>query len=325
MNSIRVDCVIVTYGDRWNYVEQVVKRLNEMQDIGTIVLVNNGVSYNIAGKINQFDNIHLVNHVVNEGSAVGFYSGIVQALKESGNYIWLLDDDNLPRIDALYQLEKKVITFNSSKMVFCSFRNDRKELKDKGGQCYPKNSFFEFDVIRKITKKKFLFNSKNDELLSCETVPYGGLLLSKEIFKLINLPDKKYYLYCDDNDFTYQMKDKGFDINCVTSSIIDDLENSWYRKKKVPMFKGVFQLTEVNEFIRAYYTIRNRVYFEEKWTVSNSFMYWLNVNVYLLFVLINYMPKNKKGIRIFAFILKSIRDGKKKRLGRNQSFENSLL
>ena len=301
-----VIAVIVTYGDRIDYVKKVVDRLKKIKEITQTILVDN----NSNQKMVSTDFLKVVSLEKNSGSANGYYLGLKNAVKNNPDFVWMLDDDNLPSENALEKLlndyEKMEV-----KAAFCSYRLDRKELKEAGGQRYIPNSFFGFSLKSKI-KRRMANKLKENNLLPCDTVPYGGLLLPIEYIKLIGYPNRDYVLYSDDNDYTYRLKKRGIQLFCDTKSVISDLESSWYRREKVPMFQGVFRTKMMRN---ALYTIRNRTYFELNNIVTSKFEYWLNVVVYLMYVFVFYMPKNKLGFLRFGSILKCIKMARIGQLG----------
>jgi GT2 family glycosyltransferase len=307
MINKRVVAVIVTYGNRINYVEKVINRLKNIDNICSAIVVENGSSKGLSSD----DFVHILRLDENTGSANGYYLGLQEAIKTSSDFIWMLDDDNLPAQNSLDILLSDY-EGSDNKTAFSSFRLDRKELKEAGEQKYIRNSFFGFSLKTKIFKNGSQQDKHDKILIPCETVPYGGLLLPLRFVDKIGLPDREYVLYSDDNDYTYRLKKNGIKIFCDTRSIISDLESSWYRRENVPMFHAVFRTKMMRN---ALYTIRNRSYFELNNIVDSKFEYWLNVFVYLIYVFLFYMPKNREGLGKFNAILRCIKSAKNGNLG----------
>lgn len=308
-----VSVLTVTYGDREKYVSKLVSAIDKMANVRDVIIVWNG---NFPKHKQQFDaeNIHNIYFSSNMGSARAFSEGLkFFADKLTSDYVWMLDDDNLPDDSALPILLKDYEQ-SPDDLVFTSFRKDRVELKKRGYQRYQPNSFFEFSLSKKLGLKQKgpKSVSPNSSLIQCETVPYGGLLLPRTVLKKIGYPNKHLYLYSDDNEFTYRMTKLGLHMLTDTRSLITDMEQSWYRKNPVPMFKTVFTTTKL---FNACYTIRNRVYFEKNNIVTNSFFYLVNIVAYLIYVFVFYMPKNKSGLKRMRMIVRLIREGWVGKLG----------
>lgn len=106
--SLRVCAVTVTYGDRFNYVSQLVDALVK-EGVNKIIIVDNGSSESSRIKLEEltkrYQIIILIRSNENLGSAGGFHLGIKSALERTDcDFIWLLDDDNVPLPGALNEL-----------------------------------------------------------------------------------------------------------------------------------------------------------------------------------------------------------------------------
>lgn len=314
-----VTVLTVTYGDRLKYVKQIVSFLVNIDLVNNIIVVNNGslngnLTKEILGKSTK---VKVLNNLENSGSASGFAQGLEYIFKNITNsqYIWFLDDDNLPAEGCLQGLIK-LYEQSENKELFSAFRDDRVELKSSGSEKkYTLNSFFEFNINEKIKLNK---QPKSEDSvfgysrILCDTVPYGGLLLPVDVAQKIGVPNRSYYLYNDDNDYTYRLTKAGYKIYVSFDNEIHDLESSWYRRESVPMFQGFFR---TNMLRNGVYTIRNRTYFEFSNTTNNRLYYLLNIFVYLCYVFLIYMPKSRVGLRRFMLILKMVSRGLHGQLG----------
>lgn len=313
----KVVVVSVTYGNRVKYVSQIIDRLMYEKQVCKVIIVNNGSEqfdkFNSTQLLNN-QKVKAINHCENRGSANGFADGLAYVLDHytDCDYIWLLDDDNLPANDCLSKL-LQLYKVNSKHDIYAGFRNDRVDLKERGYQRYQKNSFFDFYLTKKSRHDSVA--EKQDiatQLLPCETLPYGGMLIPMDVAMRNGLPNRSFVLYSDDNDYTYRITKAGYQLKVAINCVIEDLESSWFRREKVPMFKGVFQTDMMRS---AAYTIRNRVFFEKNNITTNKILYAGNIVVYLFFVALKYMPKNKKGYHRFRLIINMILRGWNGRLG----------
>src|ERR1700722_19209863 len=101
-----VTVVTVTYGDRWKFL---VQQLEVLEDIGTIrrvIVVDNGAHESIYRLTEQagLRKTQVVSSLRNMGSAAGFKLGLKIARQYDPEWIWLLDDDNLPERTTLNAL-----------------------------------------------------------------------------------------------------------------------------------------------------------------------------------------------------------------------------
>ena len=330
MSNNSVTVLTVTYGNRVKYVKQIVDSLVNINVINNIVIINNGsLVGNLSEKLfGSSPKVILLNNSENNGSAAGYAQGLKYIFNNlQSRYIWFLDDDNLPSNVCLPGL-LRLYEHSTGKELFSAFRDDRVELKTSGSEKkYIQNSFFEFNLKEKIGTKSNI-NSKesisNQSCIRCDTVPYGGLLLPTNIAQQIGLPNKEYYLYNDDNDYTYRLTKAGYKIYVSFDNEIHDLESSWYRRESVPMFQGFFR---TNMLRNGVYTIRNRTYFELSNTTNNRFFYLLNIYIYLCYVFFMYMPKNKIGVKRFILIIRMVYRGLHGKLGQIEAslYQNEEL
>lgn len=314
-----VTTVVLTYADRWKLLEKILLRLNSIEEIGTIIIIDNASVYDIEEKIYNLKlNKKIVIKVLesNFGSAGGYRSGIELALNIDEDFIMLLDDDTYIEKDALSKLnndvknERKLDFIKNSYAFFRPswIKNNEYDIE------YYYNTFFEFSILNKFKKNNLVKKNSNELFLSRPYVPYAGLIMSKSICRNIELPPKDYFLYVDDTAFSFGLFKKSYNLICYKGSQLLELESSWAQSKQLVFFKAYFYASE-NENRRANYNIRNRVNFEYNNLVTKKWMYLINQSTYLLYVFLFYMPKNKEGYHKFLEIIKYIKYGKNNQLG----------
>jgi len=310
--------VTVTYGNRFKYLIQVIDSLIE-QGIDKIVIVLNGSEESSLLKIkelkNKFDCIELIDLEKNTGSANGFSKGIEFAYNENADFIWLLDDDNCPKNDALSVLKSEwlnlVREYPKQKLALLSYRNDRKIYSDAINLGNTKlmlgsvNSFLGFSFLDKITN---IFTKKKSNKIKLKdkgivaVAPYGGLFFHRDLIPIIGLPDKSYFLYGDDYDYSYRISKNSGKIFLIMRSKIVDLEKSFHLIQKTRVFSTKYFNTNSKDKI--FYSVRNGIIFEQNF-VNNLFIYFFNSFIYLvlLFVL---MILNPGHLWKFKYIIKGI-------------------
>lgn len=293
MNDLTT-AVIVSYGDRSKYFSKVISRLNELTNINKIIFINNEISdasyKNLMSSCS--DKLLVYNQGENTGSAKGYKVGILEALKTDSNFIWLLDDDNLPEITALEKLYESWEVLGNrglKNIALLAYRPDRNIFKkaiQRGEPSFmlgPKNSFLGFSLYHKL--KRII--SSNEEvglnqskLGRVDVAPYGGLLFHRSIIDLTGLPDERFFLYGDDYDFSYKITQNTDGIFLNLDSVVNDLEKSFHLKdKKVNILSNRFVNTNSKDKI--FYSVRNGINFELKF-VSNKFVYLSNAVIHIL-------------------------------------------
>jgi GT2 family glycosyltransferase len=310
--------IIVTYGNRFHYLEQVVKRLLK-EKIAKILIISNGSDeiykksiFNLKKKSKK---IKLIILNKNYGSAFAIKKSFKYALKSNYKFILLLDDDNLPELGSLKILKKKYReSGNSFKNIFSPNRYKLKyykNLKFKNNAFhFSNNNFIKFNFLNIIfffIKDFFFKNSQYKKNISMQVAPYGGLFFNKEILKTVGFPQKNFFLYADDFEFTLRLTRNNFNIYFCKDYLIEDLDKTLdennYFSKTVDEKKIFFQ-------------VRNHTHFSRKF-ITNKFAYYCNMYIFLFyFILRNFLITTDK---IFFFkrlylIIKAVRSGDTKRL-----------
>src|SRR4030095_2429811 len=270
--------VIVTYGDRFHLLLQVINALwKEKTD--KVILIDNGSSVNTRAALKKyFPDLVIYRFEENRGSAIAFKTGIEKALSSGCDFFWLMDDDTCPEHGSLDHLRKfwnKIPAPEKEKNIaLCSYRIDRSNFVDAISNNDPdeilplKNNFGGFHIKKLFAKIRERMVSKNSRATKqvqdhgkISAAPYGGFFFHKDIIEKIGLPDESYFLYVDDFDFTYRVTKAGGEIQMITSSVIHDLESSFYLPgKKRILYHSAFDSAKDSS---AYYALRNTVYFSK--------------------------------------------------------------
>ncbi len=337
VDGSKVCAVLVTYGDRYHLLEQGIEALLDQQ-ISSIIVVDNHSVPSSRTKLRNREKalsgkLEVIYLSSNTGSAGGYFRGLQRARAcEECEFIWMLDDDNRPKEGAL----KALIDFwhgieeedKEHRIALMSYRDDREIYEEVILRNKPdlvigrKNSSLGFhvcelpsEILRKIKRRRFRkMNApepSDKKYGPVSAVPYGGMFFHKTLLDEIGYPNQDFYLYSDDWDFSIRItKKKGKIILCL-ESVIEDLEKSWHRRHKKSLFK--VQMLEEFEDFRLYYYVRNRIYFEKKYLVTDPIIYFFNKLILLSIVAMFGFIQKRNNIRI---IIKAVRDGNKGTLGK---------
>jgi len=323
MAESKVCIVIVTYGDRVRFLTQVVNRALSFNRVAQVVVVNNAST----SPLNFTDpKVLLLNNTENEGSAGGYRKGIKYAFEQvDSDFIWLLDDDNLPEEGSLDKLLNKwevIEGANNKKALFC-LRDDRaihiKIAKGADPKRYylVADNFLGFHLFRIFYNQyhklidKFKKPGAYKEQVTMPYVPYGGLLLHKSLIADIGYPDERFFLYVDDSEYSYRITQNGGIIWLIPSCKVIDIDKSQginYQKK---MFHS--QLLDEWTF-RTYYHVRNRMYFYSRVAIKNKFMFAVNKVLYLAYLQVISVISAKQSA--YKKLLAAVNDGLTGNLGK---------
>jgi len=335
---MKVTCVLVTYGNRYYLLSQVVQQLL-LLNITSIVIIDNGSieeskSQLILLQKKYKDLITLFSFNQNKGSAGGFKKGIEIAITLPNDFIWLLDDDNKPNSDTLIELQKFWINndiVDKEKLLMLScYRKDRPNYKNTIEKnninefLGYKNSFLGFNLqkliirILRSIKDKFIIKINNEKHSSIKinAAAYGGLYFHKKVFRTINLPDENYFLYYDDYAFTHPLLLAGGEIWLIVECELNDIEKSNYFNDGKNIF--FHPLLDTPKTSMQYYSMRNLIYFSNKYFFDNHLIYIINKISFLTIIITLALLKGKSDR--LKILFNAINDGEKGKLGLNSEF-----
>ena len=181
-----------------------------------------------------------------------------------------------------------------------------------------------FYYTKKLLKKIFTHKTRNSKKLNTDfgelsVVPYGGMFFHTDMLSKIGFPNPDYYLYSDDYEFSYRIRKSGGKLLLLLSSCIDSLEQSWHANQVGPDF---LKLNRLNDPMRLYYTIRNKLIFELTEIVKNKWIYFLNMLIFtFLFICTSLIFFRFRNIFIY---LEAIFDGLNRNVGENKKYRKLL-
>lgn len=329
---MKTAAVIVTYSDRFNFLEKTVNSLLK-QDISEIIIVSNNSSASSSRKMHELGKIHkdmisVVDLQKNNGSAVAFNRGVEAALKSDGiDYIWMLDDDNYTEENSLEKLKSVYHeiagTESGESIILTSYRTNREFFYNavkykKPELCLGTSNIFRnfniLDIIKKFTpfhREKAVETAENWGEVG--SAPFGGMFFHRSLIERMGVFDESFVLYFDDTEFSCRVREKGGKVYCALESRITDLEDSWNTNVFAP---HLFSTSRAHHKI--YYNIRNRVFVEKKYLVTFLPLYILNMMIYILIVYgISAFYGNFRNIKTFTV---AVMDGLAGRLGYNENY-----
>jgi len=268
MSNTKVAVVTVTYGKRWDFLSQVINAVINDVHVVKFIIVDNGSrnQKEIEDGVKIYgEKVLIIRHDKNLGSAGGFHAGLKAVRDIDCDFVFLLDDDNVPEVGAIDRfLDIKNNLLKEDKVVIMGNRVDlsgsqeyfyKPSLRDLN----PKGTFFEvfsFDKLINFIKLIIGINSKKGPFLPIiPTVGfiYGGAFLPIQAVREASLPDKSLVLYGDDIAYSWGVKKAGYKSYISTSPVIHDVDSSFGDSHIFGLFNP-----ETHPF-KVYYRIRNMV------------------------------------------------------------------
>lgn len=175
-------------------------------------LVDNGSHEELAQRIAAtFPSVRIVRTGRNLGVAGGFNAGIIPALKEGADYIFILNNDTVVERDIISNLitqgEKdprigvlmpKILYYNDRQLVWSAGARYR---------CFPPAIV----MIGLNQRDGPVYDVPRD----LEYAPTCGLLISKRVFEEVGLFDDGYLFFYDDWDYSIRVRKAGYIIRYV--------------------------------------------------------------------------------------------------------------
>ncbi len=336
MNKVVV--VTVTYGNRWKFLSQVVNSVIDDSHLEKIIIVDNASVNkieieNFAKKNNG--KVSIIRNERNHGSAGGYFAGLRMAREISCDYVLVLDDDNAVEkggIDIFLENFKK---FPRNNVVLAGNRSDMGEnasfffsAPTEEEVEKSRKTFFEVFSFSKVNNFfRILSGRKNKEKQgSCpEIVPnksfaFGGTILPIKAVLDAPLPDSKLFLYGDDIDYSWGVREAGYKTYVCVRPYIRDVDMTFTEGSHI---EGLFAKDTPD--YKVYFRLRNMVYLSSKYTKGflDNCLLLLNMLVWFVGLYFIVFLRGKTNGILFKrsrLIFRAIKNG----LSGNLSIPNNL-
>ena len=292
VNNPDVFAVVVTY----NRLELLKENLSALQEqsypLSKIIIVNNNSTDGTAEYLEQLKNnkiIDIINLEKNIGGSGGFYEGIKKAAQIGCDWVWVMDDDTIPTIDALKKLIDKTnitenVGFLGSRVLFTDgtphlMNNITPATNELLGIQW--NAFFDKNVLT------LLF----DSFVSC--------LINIDAVKKIGLPYKDFFIWNDDCEYTNRIIKAKYFGGLVLDSFV-------YHKTK-NNYNVDLETADDSLAWKYYYGERNRIFIMKKENSKIIFIRRYLFDSYKINKKLKKIDGNKK-------LKKAIRKGRRKGL-----------
>lgn len=323
----KISILTVTYGNRFHFLKQVLERVAEEKPFEIIVVDNNSENKEEIEsfiKNSVYKNFKYIRFEENKGSAGGFGAGMEYFVNTEGDYLLLLDDDNLIEKNFIEKFLNYLNIFEKKdEVVLVANRllNDKNMWLDDVSM--DKLSLFSaFNFILKKIFKYFKNQIREEGFLPIRKAlgfGYGGGIIPKKIIKEIGFPKYKYFVYADDLEWTHRIYKKNYPIYNVYNIKIEDLDLHNHPKDRTNF------LTDKNiaEFrlVRSWY---NTHFFYSSDLKKNSFSLYFNLYTYAFIIFLSLVIKRKisklalSRISLFIkFSKRGVKDGKNEKYNFN--------
>jgi GT2 family glycosyltransferase len=200
--------------------------------------------------------LHYVRMNKNIGGAGGFHEGVRRSYKRGYDWIWLMDDDAEPKVDALellipYTRNEKISGISNLKVsLYGKPEYMHRGWKDICG--------INSKVIRPISDKDLTKTT-----VEIDHSSFVGLLISSEIIKKAGYPKAELYIHFDDVEYSFRLREYG-PILLVTNSIIYHKDQANKSVKEIRFLSKPTYRIDYDSFWIKYFDLRNVIYLKRK-------------------------------------------------------------
>jgi rhamnopyranosyl-N-acetylglucosaminyl-diphospho-decaprenol beta-1,3/1,4-galactofuranosyltransferase len=163
----------------------------------------------------EYGGVDLLALPTNEGGAGGFHEGMKRAHESGADWLWLMDDDSMPRPDALAELlgapsrleplPRPVLL--ASKVIW------------RDGRIHPQN--FGGAERRRVER---LIDGAERGLLPMRFATFVSVLVHRDAIDRHGLPRKQFFIWSDDIEYTGRLLHHGSGYMVPTSVVLHDTE-----------------------------------------------------------------------------------------------------
>jgi len=184
--------------------------------------------------------VELIALCENTGGAGGFATGLKHATEAGAKWVWMMDDDAEPHLDALEKLlNRKLDPANLYTSVAVKDHELAWPLIGEGA----------------LQEETILHKDQLPKELEVRYTPFLGILVSSAMVSHIGLPDAGFFIASDDTDYCYRAKAAGAKIIMAGDSLIEHPASVRYR---LWLPNRLFYTLRLVPWKR-YYDVRNRL------------------------------------------------------------------
>ncbi len=233
---MKITAVVVTY-NRLELLKKGIESLRKNKPLTNILVVNNGSTDGTHEWLDEQKDL-LVVHQENVGGSGGFHRGIKVAYENGADWIWCMDDDVFPHEDCL---EKMLAVANSQQ---ADFLMPRRVIE---GKVFT-HEFRRFNFFNPFASMKQgkLGKENIEEATAIAGADFEGPMVSREAVEKVGLPNKDFFIFCDDTDYSYRIWKAGFKLYYVPDALLDKhlffVSDSWTARNQKKKWKRYYQV-----------------------------------------------------------------------------------
>lgn len=303
----KVGLIIVTYNSQKDIIRLLDSIIiQDYKNVIVYVIDNNSQdeTLKLIEKYNSEISIIIISCMTNNGFAKGNNIGILKALDDGCDLIFILNPDMQLQKSCIDILAKRIISEEEIGVIGPIVLIGSQP--DNITQAFGANANFRTQKKNDLFPNTKLTNEIPEEVY-VDYVLGGAMMIKSSVLKITGFFEEDYFMYNDELDLAYRIKKAGFKTMCLRDAIVRHFHDFNTQNKK-------------GYNLMYYYMMRNKyLYFKKFRLYGNLFFSLISEFIKLPFVA-NWALRRMKNIRLLKFYYFGILDGLlgKKGIAKNQ-------
>ncbi|MCG7402271.1 MULTISPECIES: glycosyltransferase [Caballeronia] len=254
---MKIAAVVVTH-NRPQLLTQALQALcAQTHALQSIIVVDNASAHETAQVLQGFEDVDVLRLEENVGGAGGFAAGVERAMRHDVDWMLLLDDDAIARIDLVERFVDALPGTAKQRVgALCS------SVVEFGGVALMHRRMFDPKTLREsvIPAERY-----REASVQVDTASFVGFFLSAQAVREVGLPNASFFLAYDDTEYSLRLGRAGWPIWLVPSATVDHLRSAKGRLRDGPY--GV----------KHYYNLRNQLAVFRHYGAAPRWRLWLPI------------------------------------------------
>ncbi len=301
-------CTVVVTFNRYELLKECLDALLNQTFKNDILIIDNASTDGTQNKIKQdgylsHTQIIYKRLAVNSGGAGGFHFGVQYTLDNHYDYVWLMDDDAEPELNALELLinnldDEKYSAYAPKTLIGTKNNHILSTFGHRG--------IFDYKNCLPAFQKAINLKEYEKDKCKIEMASFVGILIPISSIKKIGLPEKRFFIHHDDTEYSLRLATIG-KILMINESLIYHKEKRqeekierqflWFKKNRI----------RYERLWLKYFGLRNSVFIAFKYGKGYK-RYFLAFKLYFDLIKDILLYDDKKLIRLI-FATNSFFDG----------------
>jgi rhamnopyranosyl-N-acetylglucosaminyl-diphospho-decaprenol beta-1,3/1,4-galactofuranosyltransferase len=303
-----VAAVVVTFNRKQLLIECLDALLAQTHAVEKIIVIDNASTDGTPEYLEE--KLYLENPLIeyirlseNTGGAGGFHEGTKRAYEMGYEWMWLMDDDAEPYLNALETLARHFETTSLSALA--------STVRDSQGISLIHRGLINFEQIFPTFHKPLDLSFYKDKNVEIDMASFVGILINRHSISKVGFPKKEFFIHHDDVEYCIRLKKAG-KILLITDSTILHKEQSKKSQIEIVFMGKKFLKVPYEKFWLTYFGRRNLVWMGNKHAKSKVIFHISIFGIYLKAFLEILLFNDHKLNRTY-FLIESYRDGLKGR------------